>query len=47
MLYILGFFYKSGVDLPANYIYGQIFKKSHNWVSRTWKHILGWTSCAW
>jgi len=27
------FFYKSGANLSANYIYGQIFKKLHNWVS--------------
>jgi len=27
------FIYKSGAYLFANYIYGQILKKLHNWVS--------------
>jgi len=35
------FIYKSSVDLSANNIYGQIFKKLYNCVSRAWKHVLG------
>jgi len=42
-----GLIYKSGANLSANYIYGQILKKLHNWISCAWRHVLGRRSRAW